>query len=322
MGAQAIGILAILVVVIFSVYIAAGGITGLFVGAPKPGTGSEGAVPELAANATKEIPEENETAEEFPEEETASQEEPADFCKGVACPSNNKTCPDKAVVSCLNTCDPLTGKCSSCSPDCSGHQATSSGGGGGGGWSPPAAEESPPPCTDTSWTIQGDWSECSPEGKQTATSRSNCGRTRTETRGCAHIWVSPEAQSANITDNITVSVKINATAGIYAFDFKLHFDKDILNATQALEGDFLKGGGAQTFPVINIDSTNGIIKFASTRFETNSSASGEGILVTINFSPLKSGTSQLSFVEVQITNPNLQQVNHSSSGGAIEVSGA
>lgn len=324
MGASSVGaIIAILAVVIFSVYIVAGGITGLFISAPdtEGGGAPKGETPETAVGAgvtEEKIPEETKPLQESPHE--GPQPNP---CQGVVCSAIKETCPDKTVVSCQPACDPETGQCSSCSPDCSGYQAASSGGGGGGG--PPPAGGGSGGCTDETWTIQGNWSECS-GGKQTATFKSNCGSTRTETRDCTYIspatlWVSPETKNASITDNIRVDVKINTTEGVFAGEFKLYFDNSILNAEAVIEGGFLKQGGADTFVGTNSTNNNiGEVYFGATRFNTQEGISGEGVLATITFSATGIGASQLNLQEVQITDPQLQIIAVSVSGGTIEVS--
>ena len=45
-----------------------------------------------------------------------------DLCAGVVCTDSTMGCPDSYVASCSNTCDPDTGSCSSCAPDCTGHE--------------------------------------------------------------------------------------------------------------------------------------------------------------------------------------------------------
>ena len=49
---------------------------------------------------------------------------PPDKCDGVVCQDVTTTCGDGFVASCTPTCDSKTGKCGSCTPDCTGHEAT------------------------------------------------------------------------------------------------------------------------------------------------------------------------------------------------------
>jgi len=61
----------------------------------------------------------NET-ENATEQEPGS--EPADLCEGAVCGETITTCPDGFVSTCLNPCDPETGDCLPCKPDCTGHE--------------------------------------------------------------------------------------------------------------------------------------------------------------------------------------------------------
>jgi hypothetical protein len=47
---------------------------------------------------------------------------PVDLCVDVTCEDLTITCPDGWVAFCSNTCDPTTGECSACTPDCTGHE--------------------------------------------------------------------------------------------------------------------------------------------------------------------------------------------------------
>jgi len=45
----------------------------------------------------------------------------SDLCATVSCSTVSVTCPDGFVASCQQTCDPATGSCLQCFPDCTGH---------------------------------------------------------------------------------------------------------------------------------------------------------------------------------------------------------
>lgn len=47
--------------------------------------------------------------------------EPLDLCEGMVCGDTIRTCDDGFVSMCANICDPETGSCIACSPDCTGH---------------------------------------------------------------------------------------------------------------------------------------------------------------------------------------------------------
>lgn len=45
-----------------------------------------------------------------------------DLCEGTICEDSVATCPDGFEAACGNSCDPETGACSECTPDCEGHE--------------------------------------------------------------------------------------------------------------------------------------------------------------------------------------------------------
>jgi hypothetical protein len=51
-----------------------------------------------------------------------SSPEPINLCVNVTCENLTIECPDGWVASCLSTCDPITGECITCTPDCAGHE--------------------------------------------------------------------------------------------------------------------------------------------------------------------------------------------------------
>ncbi|MCK4715002.1 MAG: lamin tail domain-containing protein, partial [Candidatus Aenigmarchaeota archaeon] len=64
-----------------------------------------------------------ETAPEEPEAAENVTAEEIDLCASVVCDDSITTCPDGTVMTCGNTCDPETGNCTTCIPDCTGHEA-------------------------------------------------------------------------------------------------------------------------------------------------------------------------------------------------------
>jgi hypothetical protein len=48
--------------------------------------------------------------------------EEVNLCANVTCTNLTTICPDGFVASCTQTCDPATGECVPCTPDCTGHE--------------------------------------------------------------------------------------------------------------------------------------------------------------------------------------------------------
>lgn len=304
-------VVAILVVAVFAIYIIASGLTGMFI--VQPG---------------QQEPEGGETTGDAGSGQVGPAPSPGEEnkCWGVTCEPGTAKCPDGVDVSCDNACDPATGQCSTCTPDCSGHQAASSGGGGGGGGVGSGGGGSPS-CSDTSWSPTSEWSECSPEGLETRDVVSNCGSPGIETRDClyevhigATVSVSPESQQVNLSQGIfTVDVNINATDEVYAIEFRLAFDSSVLTLLNATEGNFLKQDGSSTYPVIELTEP---IVVGITRFNTTQGVFGEGTLATIIFEAAGNGTSALELQSVNIIGPGggeAQAIGAQALNGTVQV---
>ncbi len=68
----------------------------------------------------KQEPVENDDSSEAPDQEQPEEQNP---CDGVVCETYTTTCPDGFVSECTGVCNPETGVCSACTPDCKGHES-------------------------------------------------------------------------------------------------------------------------------------------------------------------------------------------------------
>jgi hypothetical protein len=116
-----------------------------------------------------------------------------------------------------------------------------------------------------------------------------------------------------------VRVKINTTGNIYAAALKLKYNGNVLNATEALEGGFLKQDGSTTYPLISIDHYTGTINYACTRVTTQDGVSGTGDLLVVTFDALQPGASQLELDSFDIVDANTDSIETSAEGGSVNV---
>jgi general secretion pathway protein D len=98
-------------------------------------------------------------------------------------------------------------------------------------------------------------------------------------------------------NSFQVDVAVTNASDLYAFQFDLGFDPTLLHATGVSEGSFLPGAGA-TFMVPGlIDNTSGSITFISDALVGFvAGASGDGLLMTIDFQALAPGLSALTLL--------------------------
>lgn len=137
--------------------------------------------------------------------------------------------------------------------------------------------------------------------------------------GKAKVYIEPAEINKAKNEELGIYVKIDTELEIYAVQFDLVFDKNILEALNMIESEFLKKDGASTYPIIKINNTLGKIEFADTRFNTQSGIRGQGILAEIKFKTKSSGLSNLNLENVKILNSNLQQINISLTNSKVVV---
>jgi hypothetical protein len=87
-------------------------------------------------------------------------------------------------------------------------------------------------------------------------------------------------------ENFTVNVTVVDAVGLYAWEFKLFYQNDILNATAVSEGSFLNSSGPTNFAIRefsdNFNATHGLVWVNST-LQAPPPVNGSGTLATIAF---------------------------------------
>ena len=134
-----------------------------------------------------------------------------------------------------------------------------------------------------------------------------------------HVYVNPAHTDVSLGNGFSVTVDINTDQNVYAAQFDLYFDNSRLNATSAVEGDFLKKGGTSTYPIITVNNSIGKISYACTRLGTQTGATGTGSLLAINFGTLGFGTSALDLGNLALSDNNLQQITATFANGSVKV---
>ena len=139
------------------------------------------------------------------------------------------------------------------------------------------------------------------------------------------VSVSPQTITASAGDTFSVDIIVDpAGSGVYGADCKLRFDSTILNATSQTGGTFLDQGGADTIEVQNsIDNTAGMVRYGETRIgdpEVVGSATEKGMLATITFEAIGSGTTDIK-LESKLSDSSVQLIDVTTSDGTCSVSG-
>ena len=111
------------------------------------------------------------------------------------------------------------------------------------------------------------------------------------------ISVSPQPTDVEIGATFTVDVTLDPMGdAIYAAQYDLSYNANILSVTTQTSGDFLSQGGAETMvPTNTIDNTIGKMTYSETRLgDPEGGASESGVLASITFEVIGDGISDLT----------------------------
>jgi len=134
------------------------------------------------------------------------------------------------------------------------------------------------------------------------------------------ISIQPPVATPALGSLFDVSIGIVDVADLYAFQFDIGFDPLILSAQSITEGSFLPDGGTTFFIPGIIDNGIGTITFtADTLIGAVPGVLGDGLLATISFKAISSGTSDVSLSEVILLDSSLNDISASPTGGSVNV---
>jgi len=116
------------------------------------------------------------------------------------------------------------------------------------------------------------------------------------------VGVSPQTVTASVGDTFTIDIIVDSPIGeVYGAQYELYFDNTVLNATSQTQGTFLSQDGENTnVPANTIDNSLGKIVYCEARMGAPAGVTGKGVLASITFEAIKSGTSTLTLSYVML----------------------
>ena len=119
----------------------------------------------------------------------------------------------------------------------------------------------------------------------------------------AEVSILPSDFSYNKGENFSISVEISTENEVYAVEFELNFDSEVLKIVNVEKGNFLSQDDADTYEIIS--SSDGKITYAETRIGVQNGVSGQGNLLVIEFKAENTGITDLTLSNVKIADPSL-----------------
>jgi len=144
----------------------------------------------------------------------------------------------------------------------------------------------------------------------------------TATSATPKISVYPSSIKASPGENFTIEIRIDPNgAEIYAVQYDLYFNPDILKAISQSQGNFLSQDGANTYLARNeINNTIGKIEYGESRIGVENGVKEAGVISSISFEVIGTGESLLKLSNVILSDPNITSIEATIVSGKVDVS--
>ncbi|MCX7096912.1 MAG: autotransporter domain-containing protein [Methylococcales bacterium] len=130
----------------------------------------------------------------------------------------------------------------------------------------------------------------------------------------------PSAVDALKGDTLSINLVGSELEDIYAYQFSISYNPEILKAVDVQEGDFLATAGSTFFISGAIDDIAGVINFTGNSLIGDiAGVNGNGILAIFGFEAITPGISSLVLNDILFLNSTFGEVSVSASDGTIEV---
>jgi len=138
------------------------------------------------------------------------------------------------------------------------------------------------------------------------------------------VSVSPQTITASVGEIFTIDIIVDsAGSDVYGAQYELYFDNTVLSAATQTQGTFLSQDGASTNVIVDtIDNTIGKVVYGETRLGPDvGGVTGSGIIASITFETIKSGTSALTLSYVMVMDSNNEEVMTTVNSGTCMIAG-
>lgn len=137
------------------------------------------------------------------------------------------------------------------------------------------------------------------------------------------IYVEAPITPVDAGTNFDISIKIAdmGDPGLFAWEIKLKYDRNLLTFVNVVKGPFLEsGGGSATDVFYSIDNFRGILMAAQLLTDaTQPVAYGAGTLAVVTFFAMTSGTSALDLFETKLIDNTGMLIDHGVQDGSVQV---
>lgn len=127
----------------------------------------------------------------------------------------------------------------------------------------------------------------------------------------SEISIVPGVIDTEVGETFTINVSVDPKGNeIYAAQYDLKFNSDILKVQNMTKGTFLNQDGADTIEIVTrFNNTIGHVEYGVTRIGVETGVTDLGTLTSISFVVIGTGTTDLVLFNVVLTNPNVTMVD-------------
>ncbi|CAD7778342.1 MAG: hypothetical protein KBONHNOK_01135 [Candidatus Methanoperedenaceae archaeon GB50] len=122
--------------------------------------------------------------------------------------------------------------------------------------------------------------------------------------------VTVDSRDVSLGETFTLDVRVDPCgAEVYGAQYTLTFDPAILQVVSQTKGDFLTQDGASSIEVVNtINNTLGKLEYGETRMGVENGVTRAGVLATIEFEAVGTGSTGLTLSNVLLSDPSAQPI--------------
>ena len=132
------------------------------------------------------------------------------------------------------------------------------------------------------------------------------------------VSIQPNVVTPPVGSSFNVFVNVSSVADLFAFQFNITFNPNILSGVDVTEGSFLGGAGTTFFIRGTIDNTAGTISFTSdSLIGLLTGVTGTGTLAEITFSALAQGNSPINLSGVVLLDSGLNDIAFETAAGSV-----
>lgn len=136
------------------------------------------------------------------------------------------------------------------------------------------------------------------------------------------VTFTPGAQTVTVGSTVPVDVTTQNVEDLYGFQFDVSFDPSVLSAVSVTQGTSLPADSSVFWVLGGIDNTAGTISGIYGSEWGATPGLTDGSLATVVFQALAPGTSQLTLLNVELYDSNLNPIANTIAGGSITVNQA